>query len=360
MAGLIFNFGLVGKLNTPDDNEAYHVRLLKNHPDPDFIHWTFGDYPSKGPKGNMKSLKVGDYIFFNTTLQDPSTKEIMKYFVAYMKISEIITLSELLKRYDENQLKILSPYCYNAHVMRYFYDVNGESSDCTLFIGNPSESKVIEDPIPFNRTLFQELFKRFNPELNRDDGRFNWFYNDPDYYKSFGIKRNKINKLLTDNNIINYKFKSPPYIPDNLSNYLKGIFGNKQELTPGALESYGYDFDCAMEEDILKSPVEIWESVPRQSIIDLLDASYCLFSVLSFENARQLASDFMQRFEDEQEFSYELYEIFLSFSNDEDLTEISVAGKMVRVHKGLNWLPLKLIKSLTEEELQKALDLEII
>jgi len=54
MAGLIFNFGRVGKFS--DSGDGYEVKLLASHPDPDFYHWTFGDYPTKGSKGNMKSF----------------------------------------------------------------------------------------------------------------------------------------------------------------------------------------------------------------------------------------------------------------------------------------------------------------
>ncbi|MFO8017441.1 MAG: hypothetical protein R6U96_02300 [Promethearchaeia archaeon] len=294
MAGVILNFGDVGHLFT---NGNYEIAFLADHTDPDFVHWTFGDYPQKPSKVHLGDLVEGDTVFFTMTLQHAQTSERITHFVGYLRITEIVTVAELLEAYSMDHLRVFHPYCYNVHIQKTL-GVKGENSEerehqndqeCVLFVGDAAASRLIgTKPFPFDRALCQELFARFDPDTTPDNGDYNWYYNEPGYAETFGKRTDKNGELLTDQRMINAKFQNPPYIPDYLAEYLKGLIDVKPTANVRAKlrGKYGWRswFNSQFDE-ILGLSDAVWKDLPMESIKRLLetlpqDLAYTLVSDL--------------------------------------------------------------------------------
>ncbi|MGV9205494.1 MAG: hypothetical protein ACOC44_15900 [Promethearchaeia archaeon] len=299
MAGIILNFGDVGHLFT---NGNYEIRFLNGLTDPDFVHWTFGGYPQKASKAHLADLEVGDFIFFTTKLLHQKSQDKLTYFVGYLQIREIVRVSELLKTYGRKQLWVIHPYCYNTHIHNLLNSEKSPKSrtkECVLFVGDLATSKFIEsEPILLDRELFQELFSLFDPDTSPDNGDFNWYYNEPGYADTFGTRKDKNGELLSDERMINAKFRNPPYIPANLVAYLKHLLDKKDEADDLLIRlghKYGWrHWYNSYFEELLELPRKTWKNLPKKSIEDLLeilpdDLAYTLISDLV---AKDLDSEF--------------------------------------------------------------------
>jgi len=247
MKGLIFNLGKKGgrlitsnryKIKYIPENDTILRKVYgMSHRDPDLFHWTFSDYPDKQSKVHLGDLKIGDYIFFNTTLYDNSATGNQKYFIAYLHICERVNIKDIKNLWKE-------PYCYNSHIQRALYG-NGESPSCEIFVGDPKTSRIIRNPIPFNRTLVSGFFDRFDNENNaKEKSLYNWYYNKPQFPNVLGIQKYQSGKkkgnIISDTSLISSKFRQPPLLPSEICDYLIELMNEREVLPTNELQNYGF------------------------------------------------------------------------------------------------------------------------
>jgi len=97
----------------------YHCRV---HNDPEFVSYTYGDYPTISPRAaNLQKLKKGDFIFFLARLvkcrSEVFTNEAGFYFIGFFEVEDI--LKETVARPKRS---ILRKFINNAHIRRALYD----------------------------------------------------------------------------------------------------------------------------------------------------------------------------------------------------------------------------------------------
>ena len=246
MKGVIFNFGKPGVLRSPTE---YQVRYIKEnylqsfgittHYDPDLIYWLFGDYPTKASKTRLQNLepamssKSGDCLFFTTTLK---TEVKTQYFIAVMVIKFKLNLMELIEFVGNDELATTPPYCYHPHVQHYLHETFKEHA-CIFFVGDPTESFVLKEPLALNRDMIKELYQKFPAQRYQDSKLYNWYYNDLEFPNQFGVKRDKRGHILSDATLIGSKFRNVPLIPPELTKWLFNKLKRRQRLSS---EDYAY------------------------------------------------------------------------------------------------------------------------
>lgn len=294
MAGLIFYFGNVGRLFK---NGTYELQFSEGHTDPDFVHWTLGANPDKPSKAHLGDLKKGDFIFFVAQLESLTKNERAPYFVGFMRIVEIISIKELIEKYSKLHLWVLHPYCYNGNIQQLLNSNKKkkkvkENQKLTLFVGNSSKSKLIaKNPIPLDRSVFRDIFNRFDPNETPNNGRYNWYYNEPGYADTFGKRKNKNGDVLSDERIINAKFRIPPLLPDYLADYMQEQMKKKEEGDAFRRLKNIYSWQKWYNShfrEILSLPDHVWKDLSKESFVQL-------FKILPDELAYTLISDLVAK-----------------------------------------------------------------
>jgi len=121
-----------------------YVRLY-DHPDPMFDEWTYGDHDSRARK-LRDQVKKGDFLFFHTTLK--GQKCITAYFVA----------DQTLNTADVAHDRALSAKYKNPHIPELKQGLRGfPGSDDVILFGDPLRSRVLENPLAFDRSLAHKL-----------------------------------------------------------------------------------------------------------------------------------------------------------------------------------------------------------
>jgi hypothetical protein len=99
---------------------AFHEKRVHN--DPEFEHFTYGDYPSSSPRAsNLRRLSEGDYVVFFARLEgfsDHFEENVGFYFIGYFEIEKIYP--DLIKAPTETVLREIGS---NAHVKRALWNI---------------------------------------------------------------------------------------------------------------------------------------------------------------------------------------------------------------------------------------------
>jgi len=132
----------------------YHHRV---HNDPEFVSYTYGDYPTISPRAaNLKKLVRGDFLFFLARLvkyrNEAFTKKAGFYIIGYFEVEDI--LKEATSRPKQS---ILKKFINNAHVHRALYDPklwNG----FWVFKGS-KRSHRFKHSIPFSKDFAEKILR---------------------------------------------------------------------------------------------------------------------------------------------------------------------------------------------------------
>jgi|GEM_PF-544454 len=116
---------------------------LYNHPDPLFDEFTYGDVQGRARK-LKNDVEKGDYLFFHTSTGGH------KYITAYYVVDRV--LDTCTAAMNPN---IVTKY-KNPHIREYLAGKSDRLNDVLLF-GDPIESRILERPLLFNRSLAAEL-----------------------------------------------------------------------------------------------------------------------------------------------------------------------------------------------------------
>jgi hypothetical protein len=96
---------------------------LRVHNDPEFVTYTYGDYPCTSPRAaNLKKIEEGDFLFFLARLVSLENGSYGKggfYLIGYFEIGEILR-NVKYRPSDE----VLEAFGNNAHVRRGLYHEN--------------------------------------------------------------------------------------------------------------------------------------------------------------------------------------------------------------------------------------------
>jgi hypothetical protein len=94
---------------------------LRVHNDPEFISFTYGDYPGSSPRAiNLKRATKGDFLFFLARLVWYYNGSFGKggfYLIGYFEIEDI--LKDVISKPDDI---IIDAFGRNAHIQRGLYD----------------------------------------------------------------------------------------------------------------------------------------------------------------------------------------------------------------------------------------------
>ncbi len=141
-------------------------RDWKQHNDPEFETFTFGDYP-ESPKQNLAKIKSGDLLFFLARLfkYDNKTFSVGNfYLVGFFQIETI--LKEVNKKPSESELGI---YGKNAHIVEALE--KPEWFDGFWVFKGSGNSKLFEKAIPFTKELLLKTITNEGEELRWDNRR---------------------------------------------------------------------------------------------------------------------------------------------------------------------------------------------
>ena len=132
----------------------HHCRV---HNDPEFVSYTYGDYPTISPRAaNLQKLKKGDFIFFLARLvkykNEAFTKEAGFYFIGYLAVEDII--KEVTAR---PKRPILRKIINNAHVRRALYDLKLWNS-FWVFKGSERSCRF-KHAIPFSKSFAEKILR---------------------------------------------------------------------------------------------------------------------------------------------------------------------------------------------------------
>jgi len=99
--------------------KSYHD--LRVHNDPEFVSYTYGDYPSSSPRAaNLKKATKGDFLFFLARLVSHDNCSFGKggfYLIGYFEIESI--LKDVKSKPSD---AFMYTFSRNAHVRRGLYD----------------------------------------------------------------------------------------------------------------------------------------------------------------------------------------------------------------------------------------------
>lgn len=138
---------------------------LRVHNDPEFISYTYGDYPSSSPRAfNLKSATAGDFLFFLARLvsyYDGSFGKGGFYLIGYFEIEDI--LKDVRSKPDD---AILDTFGRNAHIQRGLY--NPKFWDGFWVFRGSKRSLRFRHAIPFDRKFCDSVL------LNARGNRLAW------------------------------------------------------------------------------------------------------------------------------------------------------------------------------------------
>jgi hypothetical protein len=131
-----------------------HCRV---HNDPEFVSYTYGDYPTISPRAaNLKKVEKGDFIFFLARLVKYKnvgfTKKAGFYFIGYFEVEDILREATATPKQS-----ILRKFINNAHVRRALYDSklwNG----FWVFKGSKKSCRF-DYSVPFSKGFFEKIIK---------------------------------------------------------------------------------------------------------------------------------------------------------------------------------------------------------
>jgi hypothetical protein len=138
---------------------------MRTHNDPEFVTFTYGDFPTTVPRAsNLRKLKTGDQLFFLARLvnwsNDAFTDNGGFYLIGFLDIEHVydeFELSEIAKsrRFDAEFEKIRK----NGHMLsaREYPDVWLRESGSSWVFKGSDKSKRFHYAVPFNRALIDEV-----------------------------------------------------------------------------------------------------------------------------------------------------------------------------------------------------------
>ena len=117
---------------------------ILNHEDPLFQEFTYGDGGARARK-LVTSLRKGDYVFFHTTIKGK------KCITAYYMVDRVLDTSLAVK--DKN---IIAKY-RNPHLLEFMSGKYDKHDNNVVLFGDPITSRILERPLPFDKTLARKL-----------------------------------------------------------------------------------------------------------------------------------------------------------------------------------------------------------
>ena len=157
MRGVLVNVGDPSPCGTLEEwqirwireDPRYRALGRRQHVDPEFETFTYGDYPWKPAKANLARIQPGEWIFFNETLVVAGVKQ--RYLIACFHLEERLSYQELAARglLDDPH------YRNNAHLHRNRL-IPGSDSRFAIWRGGPG-SRLLARPLLIDRTFIQNL-----------------------------------------------------------------------------------------------------------------------------------------------------------------------------------------------------------
>jgi hypothetical protein len=129
---------------------------LYNHPDPLFDEYTYGEGDARAKK-LKNDVKKGDYVFFHTS------KRGKKYITAYYVADRVLNTVDAI-----NDININSKY-RNPHMVEMKAGKIPKDSDDVVLFGDPILSRVLDNPLPFNKALADKLSLNIKFPKNRTE-----------------------------------------------------------------------------------------------------------------------------------------------------------------------------------------------
>ncbi len=156
-----------------------------------------------------------------------------------MEIASIKTLKDLESEIGKETLKNTPPYCFHPHIQQYLLD--REDWKCTFFFGEPVNSFVLKDPLRLDRPLIKEMWENFPSEKYGRSKSFNWYYNAPNFIEQFWVRRKETleNTPFSDAELIGSKFRNPPLMPLEITDWLLKLIYSREKLPPEQFPAYG-------------------------------------------------------------------------------------------------------------------------
>ena len=135
--------------------KRYHP--LRVHNDPEFVDYTYGDYPTISPRAaNLQKVKRGDSIFFLARLvkwrNDVFTKEAGFYLIGFLEVEDI-----LKEAMAEPKRSVLREFIQNAHVQRALY--NPRLWNRFWVFKGSEHSRRFEHAIPFSKGFAEKVLR---------------------------------------------------------------------------------------------------------------------------------------------------------------------------------------------------------
>jgi hypothetical protein len=147
------------------EEPRYRALGVRQHEDPEFETFTYGDYIWKPAKANLAKMGVGDWIFFNETLIVAGVK--LRYTIAAYQIVERVSYEELAAAglLDDPR------YARNAHIRRNRL-IPDSDPRAYVWRGGPG-SRLLALPLLMDRAFIEELALPA-----QDGGPWNWNQRD--------------------------------------------------------------------------------------------------------------------------------------------------------------------------------------
>ncbi|MSQ24058.1 MAG: hypothetical protein EXR58_05850 [Chloroflexi bacterium] len=131
------------------EEPRYRALGVRQHQDPEFETFTYGDYPWKPAKVNLAKMALGDWIFFNETLIVAGAK--LRFVIACFHITERVGYAELVA----SGLLDDPRYAGNAHVHRNRLI---PESDVRFAVWRGGVgSRLLAEPLLMDRAFIEEL-----------------------------------------------------------------------------------------------------------------------------------------------------------------------------------------------------------
>ncbi len=139
---------------------------LRTHNDPEFVTFTYGDFPRVPRASNLQKLRVGDQLFFLARLvrwgEDGFRDEAGFYLVGFLDIEHVYDEVELLQMVVDGDFggdfeKIRK----NGHMLfaQEYPDVWLEETSGSWVFKGSDRSRRFEHAVPFNRALADEIMR---------------------------------------------------------------------------------------------------------------------------------------------------------------------------------------------------------
>jgi hypothetical protein len=137
------------KLRWIREEPRFRALGVRQHVDPEFETFTYGDYLWKPAKANLARMAVGDWIFFNETLIVAGVK--LRYVIACFQIVERVTYKALADRglLDDPR------YAGNAHVRRNRLVADSDTRFAIWRGGGGS--RLLAEPLLMDRAFIEAL-----------------------------------------------------------------------------------------------------------------------------------------------------------------------------------------------------------